>query len=114
MSDENGQMPDIIERELNSIQHVEVAAKSLTLLADRFGGYEELFHYIDFGHEQSTLHVLAFMSSYRLTNQDMTKDEHESNKLACLYRMQALEEELRPMLEYYHAQVVDDMYNTGD
>ena len=98
--DESGQMPDAIERKLNDLDHIEISAKAIELLARNHAGeYNDLFEYIAHGHGETFLYFLAYMSSYRIANQEMSQKDFDSAKLGCLNICQKLEEELRPMLE---------------
>lgn len=111
MSDENGQMPDAIERELGVMQHLEVSEKCLDIIIRDNGDACYVLDDICAGHAKSFMSVIAIMSSYRIANQDMSKRDHESNKIACFHLIQKLEEEFRPMMQEIHAQVVSDIYD---
>ncbi len=100
---------------LTEMQHLETSAKAIQLLADEFhGDYQELFEHIACGYGQTFLHFLADMSSYRLSNQDMTAEQHDTNKIGCLTLMQKLEEELRPMLRDIHDDLVKELEQPTD
>lgn len=110
MTDENGQMPDAIERELNDLDHIEISSKAVELLAKNHDGeYNDLFEYIAHGHGKTFLHFLAYMSSYRIANQEMSQKQFDSVKIGCLELCQKLEEELRPMLEPLVNEIVNDL-----
>jgi hypothetical protein len=95
---------------LTEMQHLETSAKAVELLADVFhDDYQELFEHIACGYGKTFLHFLAHMASYRLSGQDMTAEQHETNKIGCLTLCQKLEEELRPWLKPHHDELVNEL-----
>lgn len=114
MIDENGQMPDAIERELSEMEHLEVSEKCLDIISRDHGDVAYVLDEVCVGHAKSFMSVIAIMSSYRIVGQDMSKRDHESNKIACFQLIQKLEEEFRPMMAEIHNQVVSDIYDIYD
>lgn len=97
------------------MQHLETSAKAVELLAAEFhDDYQELFEYIACGHGKTFLYFLANMASYNLANKEMTKAEHETNKIGCLTLIQRLEEELRPLLKDIHDDLVNELEQPTD
>ena len=100
---------------LTEMQHLETSAKAIELLAGEFhNDYQELFEHIACGHGETFLYFLAHMASYRLANQDMTPEQHETNKIGCLQLCQKLEEELRPLLKDIHDDLVNELEQPTD